>query len=132
MTTDIKTKRCSKCGTTKPVTSFSNRSDHPHLYKSWCKACEADRQRGNVRAKTAKLQAYKMERGCADCGYKKWAGSLDFDHLPEFTKSFNIGKNAGAKTWEQLLAEIAKCEVVCANCHRERTDRRRNVEQLYV
>lgn len=108
--------------------SFGLRSATSHLYKSWCKLCEAARRRETVRNKTAKLQAYKLAHGCADCGYSKWAGALDFDHLPEFTKSFAIGQNTGSKTWEQLVVEIAKCEVVCANCHRERTDRRRNVK----
>jgi hypothetical protein len=48
---------------------------------------------------------------------------LEFDHLRD--KVANISKlvHLGAD-WETTLAEIAKCEVVCANCHRRRTARR--------
>jgi hypothetical protein len=55
-----------------------------------------------------------------DCGYNESAVALDFDHLPEFDKLFTIGNNAH-RSWAAIEAEIAKCEVVCANCHRVRT-----------
>ena len=68
----------------------------------------------------------KLERGCADCGYNKRSVALDLDHLPEFAKTAGISKmiNSDA-TLDAVLAEIAKCEVVCANCHRIRTENRR-------
>lgn len=121
-------KTCPNCQIEKPMGDFGLRSANSHLYKSWCKLCEAEKRREAVRNKTAKLQAYKMDRGCVDCGYNKWPGALQFDHLPQFTKSFNIGTSAGSKTWEQLLEEISKCEIVCANCHAERTDKRRTLK----
>jgi hypothetical protein len=48
---------------------------------------------------------------------------LDFDHLPGEEKLFSIGQGAKEKgmTMEKLNAEIKKCELVCANCHRVRT-----------
>lgn len=45
---------------------------------------------------------------------------MDFDHLPGAVKSFGLG-SAKAKGTAAILAEIDKCEVVCANCHRLRT-----------
>lgn len=69
------------------------------------------------------LEAFKLERGCADCGYNEYACALDFDHLPGREKSFTVGNCVGLSR-EKLLAEIAKCEVVCANCHRVRTTKR--------
>jgi hypothetical protein len=44
---------------------------------------------------------------------------LEFDHLEE--KSFNIAMGLRDRSWEALVAEIAKCDVACANCHRRRT-----------
>jgi len=66
------------------------------------------------------LATVKLTAGCADCGYKDHAVALDFDHLPGFEKSFNIARS----TWRArhlIEAEVAKCEVVCANCHRIRS-----------
>lgn len=66
------------------------------------------------------VREYKVERGCTDCGYNTHWAALDFDHLPGTVKVRDIkaGQQLG---WKALLAEIAKCEVVCANCHRIRT-----------
>jgi hypothetical protein len=47
---------------------------------------------------------------------------LEFDHLRD--KRFNIGNALPYRNWASILAEIEKCAVVCANCHRRRTARR--------
>jgi len=60
---------------------------------------------------------------CVDCGGRFPPECMDFDHV-RGTKSFNVGTRARGR-WELLAAEIAKCEVVCANCHRTRTVNRR-------
>lgn len=74
---------------------------------------------------SAKLAAYKLKRGCMDCGYKKCAAALDFDHV-RGTKVCDVGGMVGRRlSWERILAEIEKCDLVCANCHRERTEARR-------
>jgi hypothetical protein len=70
------------------------------------------------------LAEYKLAKGCADCGYNAHSEALDFDHLPGTKKLFNIGYGKD-HLLEAILAEIAKCEVVCANCHRVRTSHRR-------
>jgi hypothetical protein len=71
------------------------------------------------------LDKIKIERGCADCGYNAYACALDFDHLPGQVKNFTLSI---AVYWRKPLsdieAEIEKCEVVCANCHRVRTANR--------
>lgn len=66
------------------------------------------------------LRQYKLDRGCTDCGYNTRAEALDFDHLPGHRKEFRLS-DTGGKSWDRLQKEIAKCEVVCANCHRIRT-----------
>ena len=65
------------------------------------------------------LAAYKLEKGCADCGYNAHSEALDFDHV-EDNKEFGLG-GRGGQSWERIYAEVEKCEVVCANCHRVRT-----------
>lgn len=77
------------------------------------------RDRRNLIVKYA--QAYKEERGCADCKimYPHWI--LEFDHLPEFTKVANVSMMIGNYSLDAVKDEIAKCEVVCANCHRDRS-----------
>lgn len=60
---------------------------------------------------------------CADCGITYPYYVMQFDHLGE-DKAFNIGIVGPRASRERLLAEIAKCEVVCANCHSERSHRR--------
>ena len=59
---------------------------------------------------------------CADCGISYPHYVMQFDHLPGYDKNFNLSGNlAGDKTMEDIVNEIAKCEVVCANCHAHRT-----------
>ncbi len=51
---------------------------------------------------------------------------MDWDHLDSSTKSFNISQAVTQLyTKEKIHEEIAKCELVCANCHRLRTEARR-------
>lgn len=67
--------------------------------------------------------SFKESQGCTDCGITD-SRVLDFDHLPEYKKDFVIAKGY-SKSLEVIKAEVAKCEVVCANCHRIRTYERR-------
>lgn len=47
---------------------------------------------------------------------------LDFDHQGDKVAEINVMIDAGL-AWRTILAEIAKCEVVCSNDHRRRTAR---------
>lgn len=89
---------------------------------------EAYLERINARRMEIKLfvRDHKASIGCADCGIKDWR-VLDYDHLPEFNKITPI-VYAVRDGWskKRILSEIAKCEVVCANCHRIRTCERRD------
>ncbi len=61
-------------------------------------------------------------RPCADCGQNFPPWVMDFDHRDPTTKSFALAAGkALLKSREVLIAEIAKCDVVCANCHAIRT-----------
>ncbi len=57
---------------------------------------------------------------CADCGGVFPTYVMDFDHRNREEKLFNVARRLHGKL-DTLLDEIAKCDVVCANCHRIRT-----------
>lgn len=68
---------------------------------------------------------------CADCGVSYPPYVLDFDHLGD-DKLDNVSRLVGSKASEEAIrSEIAKCEVVCSNCHRERTHERWLRTKLY-
>jgi hypothetical protein len=55
---------------------------------------------------------------CEACGYKVTLAALEFHHRDRATKEFGLGTFSG--TWERLVAEAAKCDLLCVNCHRRR------------
>jgi hypothetical protein len=64
-------------------------------------------------------------RPCADCGNRFAPHQMDFDHRDGATKRFRLTSGAAMLTPPAvLIEEAAKCDVVCANCHRLRTQRR--------
>jgi len=59
---------------------------------------------------------------CVDCGGRFHPCAMDFDHLDGTTKRATVSELVSkAKPLEVILAEVAKCELVCSNCHRVRT-----------
>jgi transposase len=76
------------------------------------------------------LQEYKQNAGCTDCKEDYPYYVLEFDHLGD--KDFNIGSfQHHTVDMEKVKAEIAKCEVVCSNCHKIRTYNRLNTSGKY-
>lgn len=58
---------------------------------------------------------------CADCGKVFHHAAMEFDHLPGTEKCFIISQRYLMVNLEKLKAEIAKCVIVCSNCHHIRT-----------
>lgn len=56
-----------------------------------------------------------------DCGVEYASYVMQYDHRDPATKCFTISAAPGKYTADEVLDEIAKCDVVCANCHAERT-----------
>ena len=56
---------------------------------------------------------------CQICGYNKYLGVLELHHLNHSVKSFGIGDKGYTRSWEKVKAELDKCILLCANCHRE-------------
>ena len=131
-------KRCSRCRQLLPISAFTvNRSRRDGLQTN-CRDC----QRAYLREHYLKNLQYYLEKAhrarkqsvqamrrllvelksvpCADCGGTFPSCAMDFDHRPDEVKSFNVGESI-QRGRRAMLAEAAKCEIVCANCHRVRT-----------
>lgn len=62
---------------------------------------------------------------CVDCKRSFHYSQMDFDHREGEEKLEIIGRlTSSNRKMEDVLAEIAKCDLVCANCHRDRTQSR--------
>lgn len=88
-----------------------------------------------------RLLAEKKANGCEDCGYNRHPSALDLDHIDPATKHVTrTGRrqNPGAMITyrtEIFVMELAKCRVLCKNCHAIHTDtqsktRKMNGERL--
>ncbi len=89
------------------------------------RAADRRRARKQALARARMIDEFKLERGCADCGFNKHPAALEFDHRPGTVKEFGISqlRSCWKRSWLKaaILKEIEKCDVVCANCHRVRT-----------
>ena len=70
------------------------------------------------------------DKPCKDCGGKFPPECMDFDHVSG-DKEFEI-HNKIMTNKQVLLKEIAKCEVVCSNCHRIRTKKSKLLQKRRV
>jgi hypothetical protein len=133
--------KCYRCGELKPTGEFAWRRKKVGQRDTFCRPCRsaygrehylANRERYIEQARVQK-QALQLERTiflieyfkthpCVDCGERDPV-VLEFDHLRD--KSFAVAQSLSRRSWRRILEEIEKCEVVCANCHRRRTARRR-------
>ena len=70
------------------------------------------------RRKKIKEMAIEHKGGrCCICGYNKCNSALDFHHTGD--KKFGLSVCGLTRSWEKTKAELNKCILVCANCHRE-------------
>src|SRR5436309_676769 len=77
---------------------------------------------GYVRNRDGKIQEwfreYKKTLACEVCG-ENHPACLEFHHLDPRKKKFSVSTRRDRPSMKALLAEIAKCRVLCANCHRK-------------
>jgi len=86
-------------------------------------AAAAEYKRRVRREARIKALEYVAAKGCCDCNTHD-PRVLEFDHIDPSEKSVGIAKLLGdGFGWgaEKLRAEIRKCRVICANCHRKHT-----------
>src|SRR5678815_5082071 len=79
----------------------------------------------------ARLIASLKASPCMDCGLRFPSQCMDFDHRPGEIKSFPVSYAArNTVSLKRVADEIAKCDLVCANCHRLRTYVHRNHHEI--
>ena len=113
---------CNKCGV-----------NEKHGRSGMCKSCKneynrqhyADNKRYYIdkamereQARKQRLRDLKEKTPCMDCGVNYPSYVMDFDHREN--KEFDISLSHRVSE-ARLEAEIAKCDIVCSNCHRIRT-----------
>lgn len=102
-----------------------NKIEHNKYHQSYRKHNPIQRKRILRKCDTKRrlLMNYYKNKPCLDCGdwYNPW--QMQFDHRPEETKIFTIGKSLRHRL-DLLIKEITKCDLVCANCHLNRTYKR--------
>jgi hypothetical protein len=55
---------------------------------------------------------------------------MDFDHRDPDSKRAAVTRMIGRAGTARILDEVAACDIVCANCHRLRTFRRRSTDTV--
>lgn len=133
-------KKCCRCHEVKNKTEFNKQSSKKDGLQGHCKECQrlwyrqyyknSPKEKQRLKKKREKLIEEKRSLlrekksvPCKDCGKSYPYYVMDFDHLEK--KSFTIASSLPFNNIEQLKKEIEKCEIVCSNCHRERTHARR-------
>lgn len=124
---------CTKCKTGKPESEFNVKQGTKK--QAYCRTCQSEyhkqHYRDNRKAYHAAGKASRRrvreeldrlkDKPCADCGEKYPPWVMDFDHPEGCEKLGNVSQLAVNTGRHIVLTEAQKCDVVCANCHRQRT-----------
>jgi hypothetical protein len=132
-------KLCTGCGRVRPIAEYAVKNKGRGTRAAWCRACRSaygknhyQRNRDKYLAKAKRrrhrerdnywawLMRYLQCHPCVDCGETDPV-LLQFDHRDGTEKLDTIGALLSGSSWATFLAEVAKCDVRCANCHRVRT-----------
>lgn len=117
----METKICTKCGRDLPLDMFNWRDKKKGTRRSECKECHSGYMKQIYQKNKNAIGQIKSQQGCAKCGDTR-PYVLDFHHIDPSTKNMRVAKmvsNHYSSANPELLAEIDKCVVLCANCHRE-------------
>ncbi|MBI5954475.1 MAG: hypothetical protein HY865_22690 [Chloroflexi bacterium] len=137
------TRVCTQCGLEKPIEQFPMRSRLSHLRQSYCYDCSlklgsnwyernkeyqkenAKKHRDEYRQKAKEfVWDYLSSHPCTSCGESD-PHALEFHHA-RGNKESEVSRMVGNGTSiETIKAEIEKCDVLCANCHRKLTGKER-------
>ncbi len=132
-------KTCTGCHQAKSLDDFTKRTKSRDGRSPRCRLCtraavqghyerRADyyrdkqrKRRKELRARFVTIVREAKSAPCMDCGLSFPYYAMDLDHVTG-KKKFILSKASSVSANEEVLrAEIAKCEAVCATCHRIRT-----------
>ena len=145
----VRTRNCDACGTPFSLRQVVDGKPRFLYRRRFCFACSPfgshntskfpprigvpealrEHRRRRRNAKTYRYQKKRRRRikaeliearggRCETCGYDAAIAALEFHHRDPTTKEFGIGDFNGSR--RRLLAEVDKCDLLCANCHRLR------------
>ena len=131
-----KQKRCSRCKRRRLIKFFSRTVSRKDGLQHRCKDCQNQLSRNHynqnrpqyqLRESTKKQQGRQFirrlkDKPCTDCGIKYPFWIMEFDHV-RGEKRASLSKMSSYGT-KAIMEEIAKCELVCSNCHADREYRR--------
>ena len=110
---------------TRPLVPFSRAHKQLSLLPYLKGSPRANERKNRIKRANALIISLK-DSPCVDCNGRFHYSAMDFDHMPGFTKVDTVSNmTSKGKSRRVLLEEIAKCELVCSNCHRVRTFTRR-------
>lgn len=125
-------KQCIKCEEFKPFEDFTKNASKKNGTNGVCKLCQRkiakkhyeankavylDRNKRRTQEIVCFLREYKDNHPCAICG-ESFPACLDFHHLVQDEKEHLVSQMRG-QCLEAVKAEIAKCVLICSNCHRK-------------
>lgn len=76
-------------------------------------------EEAGARAQMKQRAVDHMGGSCFSCGLRGPLPLFEFHHTDAKTKEFGISEDGSLRSWESIVAELAKCVMLCANCHRE-------------
>ncbi len=122
-------KQCIACRISNSLAEFGRNAAKADGLQQKCRPCLAEYQRWRRQQKSIVVYNYLLHHPCVDCGEPDPI-VLDFDHVRGVktadVKRMTTGSHVSL---DRIMAEIAKCEVRCANCHRRVTARREGHHQ---
>lgn len=90
-------------------------------HKQYVKERRKTKAKARVNTHRIRLYKYLEKHPCVSCGESDPI-VLEFDHLQQSGKIIAISNAVcNGWSWKRIAAEIEKCQVLCANCHRRRT-----------
>ena len=110
-------KKCNTCGARKPLEQFFSNGYYKGKpkHKPNCRLCEMALV---TRRYYGILEEHFGELACSICGYDRSVSALDCHHTDPSSKEYAIAKMRSYSK-KKIVAELSKCVIVCANCHRE-------------